>query len=66
MYCIWVDVFYSHVDVPYMPMLPPDLEQAIAHDVPHAGHSLRGAGLHRRLRLAHSRQGRQRASQAHP
>ena len=35
-------------------MLPAYLEQAAAHGVPHAGHPLRGPGLHRRLGLAHT------------
>ena len=35
----------SHADLPHVPLLPPPVEQAAAHGVPHPGHPVRGGGL---------------------
>ena len=42
----------SDAHVPHLPLLPPDLEQAAAHGVPHPLHPVHRHRVHRRARLA--------------
>ena len=52
---------FSNACLSVMPLLPPHLQQALAHRVPHAGHPLHRAGLpcHLELSLSEIRQVRQ-------